>query len=71
VRRCVSTQWFRYAYGRTEVYEYNESGADNCSVDLINQKFSESNYDVKELLIALTQTDAFRYRHRIDTEEGQ
>jgi hypothetical protein len=40
-------------------------------VDLINQKFSESNYDVKELLIALTQTDAFRYRHRIEAEEGQ
>jgi len=71
VRRCVSTQWFRYAYGRTEVYKYDEPGDDNCSVDLINQKFSESNYDVKELLIALTQTDAFRYRHRIDTEEAQ
>jgi hypothetical protein len=65
VRECVSTQWFRYAYGRTE------TEADTCSMDFVNQRFAESEYDIKELLVALTQTDAFRYRHRIQTEEGQ
>jgi hypothetical protein len=65
VRECVSKQWFRYAYGRTE------TEADTCSMDLVNLRFAESEYDVKELLVALTQTDAFRYRQRIQTEEGQ
>jgi Protein of unknown function (DUF1592)/Protein of unknown function (DUF1588)/Protein of unknown function (DUF1587)/Protein of unknown function (DUF1595)/Protein of unknown function (DUF1585) len=65
VRECVSKQWFRYAYGRTE------TEADTCSMDLVNLRFSESEYDIKELLVALTQTDAFRYRQRIQTEEGQ
>jgi hypothetical protein len=65
VRECVSTQWFRYSYGRTE------TEADTCSMDLVNQRFAESDYDIKELLIALTQTDAFRYRQRVVTEAAR
>lgn len=65
VRECVSTQWFRYAYGRTE------TEADACTMDLVNQRFADSGYDIKELLVALTQTDAFRYRQRTQTEDGQ
>ncbi|HWN69716.1 MAG TPA: DUF1592 domain-containing protein, partial [Haliangium sp.] len=42
VRECVSKQWFRYAYGRTETQ------ADTCSMDLVNQKFAGSEYDIKE-----------------------
>ncbi|WP_152629998.1 DUF1592 domain-containing protein [Haliangium ochraceum] len=56
VRECVSAQWFRFAYGRAE------TEADDCSMDTINQRFADSGYDIKELLVALTQTDAFRYR---------
>jgi hypothetical protein len=65
VRECVSKQWFRYAYGRTETQ------ADTCSMDLVNLRFSDSGYDIKELLVVLTQTNAFRYRQRTQTEEGQ
>ncbi|WP_428268473.1 DUF1592 domain-containing protein [Haliangium sp.] len=64
VRRCVSTQWFRYAYGRAE------TDADTCSMDVINQYFEESAWDVKELLVGLTQTDAFRYMPRVQPEEN-
>ena len=65
VRDCVSTQWFRYAYGRTE------TEADQCSVDIVRDAFAAANYDVKELLVALTQTDAFRYRRRVQPEDAQ
>jgi hypothetical protein len=66
VRECVSKQWFRYAYGRTEVQD-----EDTCSMDLVNLRFAGSGNDIKELLVALTQTNAFRYRQRIQTEEVQ
>lgn len=58
VRECVTRQWFRYGYGRVE------TAADTCSMDIINQAFAAADYDVKELLVALTQTPAFRYRRK-------
>lgn len=64
VRDCVATQWFIYAYGRTV------TGADQCSVDIVGDAFAAANYDVKELLVALTQTDAFRYRNRVQAEDA-
>ncbi len=63
VRQCVATQWFRFAYGRTESTE------DTCSQDSIFQQFEDSGFDIKELIVALTQTDAFRYRRAISAEE--
>lgn len=59
VRECVGTQWFRFSYGRAE------SDEDACSVAQIQASFAQSGFDVKELLVALTQTDAFRYRHQV------
>lgn len=56
VRECVASQWFRFGYGRVETDQ------DTCAVDTILQRFEDADYDVKELIIALTQTDAFRYR---------
>lgn len=57
VRECVTRQWFRYGYGRAE------QAADDCSLQQIDAAFEKSGNDIKELLIALTQTDAFRLRH--------
>ena len=57
VRQCVARQWFRYAYGRTESKE-----ADACTLTQIDAQFEESGNDLRELLIDLTQTDAFMYR---------
>lgn len=56
VRACVVTQWFNYGHGRTTTTE------DSCTIQQLNTTFASANYDVKALLIGLTQTDAFLYR---------
>lgn len=63
VRECVVTQWFRYGYGRAETRE------DTCSVDTVRAAFADSDYNIKDLIIALTKTDAFRYRRAIAAAE--
>lgn len=57
VRRCVTQQWFRFGYGRVETDE------DTCTMDSLYAEFEAANFDVKELIVALTTTQAFRYRH--------
>ena len=56
VRDCVATQWFRYAAGRTEEVP------DGCSVTTLQDTFGASGGDLSELVVAMTQTDAFWYR---------
>jgi hypothetical protein len=53
---CYTLQWFRFAYGRGETPD------DDASLEQINTAFEESGGDVIELLVALTQTEAFRFR---------
>jgi hypothetical protein len=64
VRRCVATQWFRYGYGHAEGDE------DRCAMAELQTMFAASGYRIKELLVALTQTDAFRYRKKIVPDGG-
>jgi Protein of unknown function (DUF1592)/Protein of unknown function (DUF1588)/Protein of unknown function (DUF1587)/Protein of unknown function (DUF1595)/Protein of unknown function (DUF1585) len=59
VRDCVATEWFRYAMGR------GESADDTCSLTSLKQSFSTSQSDIKQLLVAVTQTNAFRYRNEV------
>jgi len=59
VERCLATNWYRYAMGRVE----NE--ADGCSLREVEQKFSASGGQFKELLVAVTLSEAFRYRPAI------
>jgi hypothetical protein len=56
VRECFTTQTFRYFYGRAE------ADADACSQKQLNDAFAKSSYSMTELIVALTQTDAFLYR---------
>jgi hypothetical protein len=56
VQSCYATQWFRFAYGR------GEDTGDTCSLATLTARLSSTNGDIKELLVALTQTDAFLYR---------
>ena len=63
VRACVVTQWFTYAQGRPQASE------DQCSVQKLKATFAGANYDVKDLLVGLTQTDAFLYRKRVSAEK--
>jgi hypothetical protein len=60
VEVCYATQWFRFAYGR------GETAADDCSLSSLASAFVAAKGDVRELLVALTQTDAFRYRRAGD-----
>jgi hypothetical protein len=62
VRACLVTQWFRFAHGRSETTE------DRCTMDSLVERFTASGGDIRELLVALTQTDAFLYRS--DGSEG-
>ncbi len=56
VQSCYVKQWFRYAYGRGETDE------DVCTMARLDATFDESGGDIKELLVALTLTDAFLFR---------
>lgn len=64
VRACVVKQWFRFGHGRAE------QSADRCSLAQATEAFEASNYNIKALLVALTQTDAFRYRRMIKASEA-
>ena len=55
VRNCVARQWFRFALGRLE------QQADACSLKRLEQSFERSDYDVRELLLGIVTSDAFRY----------
>jgi hypothetical protein len=56
-QRCYMTQWFRYASSRTETAD------DACTLDGLHETLAEGGYDVRELLVNLTQTVSFRYRN--------
>jgi hypothetical protein len=56
VGKCVAVQWFRYANRRLE------TAADACSIAGVQDDFAKSGGDIRELLVSITVTDAFRYR---------
>ena len=55
VRSCYVTKSFRFFYGR------DADPADACSLAQLSKSFKGKAYSLSELLIALTQTDAFLY----------
>ncbi len=55
-RSCMVKQWFRYGYGR------GESDMDKCTLDALGRAFTASDGNVRDLLLRMTQTDAFLYR---------
>lgn len=54
-QHCFAENWLNFGYGRTL------DAGDSCSVAALQEAFTESGYNVKALLAALTQTDAFLY----------
>jgi len=56
VESCFASNWMQFAYGRSL------DSADACNSQSVLKVFKDSNYNVKQLLLALTQTDAFLYR---------
>jgi hypothetical protein len=59
VRDCYSLQWLRSALGRLEAPE------DTCSLATLKSLVVSTNGDLREMLVALTQTDAFLYRQPV------
>ncbi|MET0384454.1 MAG: DUF1592 domain-containing protein [Polyangiales bacterium] len=53
VQNCAPTQALRYAMGRRETND------DACSVSLVQKAFADSDGNLNEMMIALTQTDSF------------
>jgi hypothetical protein len=58
-RDCLATHWYRYTFGRRETAE------DTCSLDQLKRRFADSQGNLKELLVGLTQTDSFLFRPAI------
>jgi hypothetical protein len=56
VRACVATQWFTWAHGRAPEL------VDACTTETLVDAFTAADGDIRELLVALTQTEAFYYR---------
>ena len=59
LRRCLSNKWFEFAFKRPG------STDSVCSVNVLNDALAQSNNDLRELMVALTRTDAFRFRAAI------
>jgi hypothetical protein len=54
VQECVTQQWFRFALGRSS------SNDDACSLEHMQQQFVASGGNVRELIVSLATSDAFR-----------
>jgi hypothetical protein len=64
-RDCVVLKAFHFGYGRGEV-----PGVDDCSLDVLRRRFEGSGFRLKDLLVALTETDAFLYKRVETTGQG-
>ncbi len=57
VHECVANQWFMYAFGRDITNKY-----DTCSREQVFGAFRSANQNIRELIAALTVSDAFRHK---------
>jgi hypothetical protein len=55
-QRCFATQWVRFAFRRLETND------DVASLNAMTSRFTGSQLDVRELLVALATSRTFRYR---------
>lgn len=53
--RCLTRQWFRYAFARYE------ADADACTLTTIDETFALGDRPIRELILALVRTPAFRH----------
>jgi len=56
-QECYALDEFRYALGRLE------STSDACSLQQAFQAFSQQNFGLQEILVAIAQSDSFHYRN--------
>lgn len=55
-QRCVAANAVRFALGRPE------TETESCAVDYVAQRFAESGLDLRDLMLAVVTSDAFRFR---------
>jgi hypothetical protein len=55
VRRCVATQWFRYAFGRGE-----QSESDSCTIDRLSYELAEERGDFRAMMQATVRELSFK-----------
>ncbi len=63
-QRCMARQVFRFAVGRIEQQR------DTCSTRVLDHAFTRSDLDLRELMIAVVRTDAFRMRRVQEHDEA-
>jgi hypothetical protein len=59
VADCMMKEWARFTFGRSETVE------DACTLERTKTQFAAADHDIKQLVLALTQTDAFLYRKAV------
>lgn len=64
VLSCLAQKWFTFAMGRSQIE------GDTCSLDAAVKVASQADGDLHELLLALCQSDAFRFRTAHESDEG-
>lgn len=64
VRQCVVTQWYRYALGRAE------ESVDMCSIQQVEAAMAQHDGSLREMMIAIVLSDAFRYRQAQPEKEA-
>jgi hypothetical protein len=57
IGNCFASQWMQFGYGRSV-----DTSADACNLQSVQNTFKGAGFNVKELLLALTQADAFLYK---------
>jgi hypothetical protein len=57
-QQCVANQWFNFAFGRVA------SDADSCALKPVVEAFAASGGNMRELLVSISKSDAFRYLER-------
>ena len=62
VRQCMTRQWFRFALARFE------QPVDDCSMKGLLDAFEAADADLNALPKAIVLSDAFQYRHPVDSE---
>jgi len=56
VGNCFASHWMRFAYGRSL------TDGDACNQQTVDNAFKDAGYNIKQLLLTLTQSDGFLYR---------
>jgi hypothetical protein len=59
VQGCFATNWANYAYGR------DSEEQDACTMQQLQQTFQAKDYNIKELLLELSQTSTFLYMTQV------